>query len=47
MHVVGCVYAWNFQTKFFLTRGKCETPENSNFLEKGQNHKFDKNPKFF
>ena len=47
MHVVGCVCAWNFGTKFFLRRGECETPENSNFLQKGQNRNFDKNPKFF
>ena len=25
MHVVRCVCAWNFGTKFFLRRGKCET----------------------
>ena len=25
-HVVGCVCAWNFRTKFFLRRGECETP---------------------
>ena len=36
MHVVGCVCAWNFGTKFFLRRGECETPENSNFLKKGK-----------
>ena len=34
MHVVGYVCAWNFGTKFFLRRGECETPENSNFLKK-------------
>ena len=33
MHVVGCVCAWNFGMKFFLRRGECETPENSNFLK--------------
>ena len=33
MHVVGCVCAWNFETKFFLRMGECETPENSNFLK--------------
>ena len=33
MHVVGCVCAWNFGTKFFLRRGECETPENFNFLK--------------
>ena len=36
MHVVGCVCAWNFGTKFFLRRGECETPENSNFLKNGK-----------
>ena len=36
MHVVGCVCAWNFRTKFFLRRGECETLENSNFLKKGK-----------
>ena len=36
MHVVGCVYAWNFGTKFFLRRGECETPENSNFKKNGK-----------
>ena len=36
MHMVGCVCAWNFGTKFFLRRGECETPENSNFLKKGK-----------
>ena len=47
MHVVGCVCAWNFGTKFFLRRGECETPRKSNFLKKWQNRNFDKNPKFF
>ena len=47
MHVVGCVYAWNFGMKFFLRRGECKTRENSNFLEKWQNCNFGKNPKFF
>ena len=47
MHVVGCVCAWNFGTKFFLRRGECETPRKSNFLEKGQNSNFGKNLKFF
>ena len=47
MHVVECVCAWNFGTKFFLRRGECKTRENSNFLEKGQNQNFGKNPKFF
>ena len=36
MHMVGCVYAWNFGTKFFLRRGECKTRENSNFLKKGK-----------
>ena len=36
MHMVGCVCAWNFGTKFFLRRGECETLENSNFLKKGK-----------
>ena len=36
MHVVGCVCAWNFRTKFFLRRGECKTRENSNFLKKGK-----------
>ena len=34
MHVVGCVCAWNFRTKFFLRKGECKTRENSNFLKK-------------
>ena len=34
MHMVGCVYAWNFGMKFFL-RGECKTRENSNFSQKG------------
>ena len=25
MHVVGCVCAWNFRTKFFLRSGECKT----------------------
>ena len=36
MHVVECMCAWNFGTKFFLRRGECETPENSNFLKNGK-----------
>ena len=36
MHVVRCVCAWNFGTKFFLRRGESETLENSNFLKKGK-----------
>ena len=31
MHVVRCVCAWNFGTKFFLRREECKTRENSNF----------------
>ena len=36
MHVVRCVCAWNFGTKFFLRRGECETPRKSDFLKKGK-----------
>ena len=36
MHVVRCVCTWNFGMKFFVRRGECETPENSNFLKKGK-----------
>ena len=36
MHMVGCVCAWNFGTKFSLRRGECETPRKSNFLKKGK-----------
>ena len=36
MHVVGCVCAWNFGTKFFLRWGECKTRENSNFLKNGK-----------
>ena len=36
MHVVGCVCALNFRTKFFLRRGECETPRKSNFSKKGK-----------
>ena len=36
MQVVGCICAWNFETKFFLRRGECETPRKSNFLKKGK-----------
>ena len=46
MHMVGCVCAWNFRTKFFLRMGECKTRENSNFSQKGQNRNFGKNPKF-
>ena len=34
MHMVGCVYAWNFGTKFFLRRGECETPRKFQFSQK-------------
>ena len=47
MHMVGCVCAWNFGTKFFLRRGECKTRENSNFLKNWKNRNFSKNPKFF
>ena len=46
MHMIGCVYAWNFGTKFFLRRGECKTRENSNFSQKGQNRNFGENPEF-
>ena len=37
MHMVGCVCAWNFETKFlFFRRGECETSENSNFWKNGK-----------
>ena len=36
MHMVGCVCAWNFGTKFFLRRGECKTRENFNFRKKGK-----------
>ena len=36
MHMVGCVCAWNFGTKFFLRKGECKTRENSNFLKEGK-----------
>ena len=36
MHVVECVCAWNFGTKFFLRRGECKTLRKSNFLKKGK-----------
>ena len=48
MHMVGCVYACNFGTKFFLRRGECKTRENSNFLKKGKIViSVKKNPEFF
>ena len=47
MHVVGCICVWNLGTKFLLKMGECETPRKSNFLEKGRNRNFGKNPKFF
>ena len=36
MHVVGCVCAWNFGTKFFLRMGECKTSEIFNFLKTGK-----------
>ena len=36
MHMVGCVYAWNFGTKLFLRRGECETPRKFIFLKNGK-----------
>ena len=36
MHVVGCVCALNFGTKFFLRSGECKNRENSNFWNKGK-----------
>ena len=36
MHMVGCICAWNFRTKFFLRRGECKTRENSNFRKKSK-----------
>ena len=47
MHMVGCVCAWNFGTKLFLTRGECKTRENSNFLKKGKMVISAESPKFF
>ena len=47
VHMVGCICAWNFGTKFFLRRGECKTREKSNFLEKWQNGHLGKDPKFF
>ena len=35
MHVVGCVCAWNFGTKFLLRSGECKTREKFQFSEKG------------
>ena len=35
-HVVGCICAWNFGTKFFLRTGECKTRENYNFWKKGK-----------
>ena len=46
MHMVGCVYAWNFGTKLFLRRGECKTRENSNFLKKGKMVISAENPEF-
>ena len=36
MHMVECVCAWIFGTKFFLRRGECKIRENSNFLKKSK-----------
>ena len=36
MHVVGCVCAWNFGTKFFLRRGDCKTRENPIFSKRAK-----------
>ena len=36
MQVVGCVCAWNFETKFFFRMGECETLRKSNFLKNGK-----------
>ena len=36
MHLVGCLCAWNFGTKFFLRRGECKTRENFNFRKNGK-----------
>ena len=47
MQVVGCVYAWNFGTKFFLRGGECKTRENSNFLKNGKIVISAENPEFF
>ena len=54
MHMVGCVCAWNFATKFFLSRGECETPRGEcetprkfQFSEKWQNRNFDKKSEIF
>ena len=46
MHMVGCVCAWNFGTKFFLRRGECKTRENSNFLKKSKMVISAENPEF-
>ena len=42
MHMVGCVCAWNFGTKFFLRMGECESPRKFQFSEKWQNRNFSK-----
>ena len=36
MHMVGCIYAWNFWMKFIFRRGECKTRENSNFRKNGK-----------
>ena len=46
MHMVGCVCAWNFRTKFFLRRGECKTRENSNFSQKWKIRNFGENSEF-
>ena len=46
MHMVGCVYAWNFWTKFFLRSGECKTRENSDFLKNGKMVISAENPEF-
>ena len=36
MHVVGCVCALNFETKFFLRKGEYKSRETSNFRKNGK-----------
>ena len=47
MHMVECVCAWNFGTKFFLRMGECESPRKFQFSEKWQNRNFSKKSKIF
>ena len=47
MHVVGCMCAWNFRTKFFLRRGECKTPRKFQFFEKEQNLNLGKKSEIF